>query len=126
MGRTNTVDLLPSIVRKEIDERLMANGFSDYLGLEQELRGRGYSKVSKSALHRYGLALKRRIKVAQATAQLQAAGIDAEMAAELSGDATLVVVIDRRNGRARLISLPMPAATVIGQIKRLRMDHEKD
>lgn len=120
MGRAKTVELLPVEVRAEVDRRLMDNGFGDYLALAEELRNRGYSKISKSGLHRYGVELKRRIQTARASAQIQAAGIDIEIAAELVGDATLVVVIDRRNGRARLISLPMAAAVVIRQVKQLK------
>lgn len=120
MGRTMTIEMLPPAVRCEIDSRLIGNGFGDYQALADELNGRGYTKVSKSGLHRYGVALKRRVQAGRAAAQLEAAGVDAGMAAELAGDATLVVVIDRRNGKARLISIPAPAATVISSIKKLK------
>lgn len=118
MPRVSTIEQLPTQVRTEIDKRLIGNGFSDYIAIANELRVRGYGKVSKSGLHRYGLELKRRVQIGRAKAQLEAAGIDADMAAELSGDATLVVVIDRRNRRSRLITLPQSAAEVIKQLKR--------
>lgn len=119
MGRLSCVESLPVEVRKTIDARLISNGFGDYLALAAELRGNGYPKVSKSALHRYGQQFKRRVQMARASEQLQAAGVDAELAAELAGDATLVVVIDRRNGRSRLVSVKAPAAEVIAKIKKI-------
>lgn len=117
MSQTGSVERLPQKIREEIDRRLIENGFGDYINIAEELRARGYSKISKSGLHRYGLQIKRRVQMGRAQAQLEEAGIDAAMAAELIGEATLVVVIDRRNGRARLLSLPASAAEVIAQIK---------
>lgn len=110
------MDLLPDAVRKEIDQRLFANNFSDYVAIADELFAKGY-RISKSAVHRYGKELERRVQLGHAQEQLAAAGISAELAAELTGDATLVVVIDRRNGRARLINLPMRAVEVINLLK---------
>lgn len=118
MCRVSSIERLPSNVREEIDRRLMENGFGGYVELADELRARGYRKISKSGLHRYGLQLKRRVQMGRAQAQLEAAGIDAGLAAELTGEATLVVVIDRRNGRARMMTLPDKAAVVISQLKR--------
>jgi hypothetical protein len=48
---------LPPIVRREIEERLAANGFSDYEGLKADLRRRGWN-IGKSSLHRWGVKLK--------------------------------------------------------------------
>lgn len=117
MSRISSVERLPAIVRNEIDRRLMENGFGSYAELAAELRVRGYNKISKSALHRYGQELKKRVQIVRAQEQLAAAGISAELAAELTGDATLVVVIDRRNGRAKLVSLPDRAPDVIARLK---------
>lgn len=117
MGRVATIDRLPATVRREIDQRLMGNGFCDYTEMANELRARGYAKVSKSGLHRYGQALKRLVQIGNAAEQLKLAGVDADLAAELTGEATLVVVIDRRNGRARLINVAASAAEVIKQLK---------
>jgi len=117
MPRPSCIDRLSQTRRNKLDATLIANGFSEYTVMAEQLRAEGYSKISKSALHRYGQELKKRIQIGRAQAQLAAAGIDAEMAAELTGDATLVVVIDRRNGRARLINLPMQAVEVINLLK---------
>lgn len=117
MGRASTIDRLPASVRREIDQRLIGNGFSDYVGLATDLRERGYSKVSKSGLHRYGLALKHRVQIANAAEQLELAGVDPALAAELTGKTTLVVVIDRRNNRARLVNVTLSTAEIVKRLK---------
>jgi len=112
------VEKLPADVRSEIDRRLIAGGVGDYVALAKELSARGY-RVSKSALHRYGQQLKRRVQLGRAREQLEMAGVEVDLAAEMTGEATLVVVIDRRNGRARLMNLPARAAAVIAHLKRM-------
>lgn len=119
MSRVSTIGRLPQNTREEIDRRLIGNGFGDYAAIATELRARGYMKISKSGLHRYGMELKRRIQIGRSQQQLAAAGVSAELAAELTGDATLVVVIDRRNGRARLVSMPERAPEVIARLKKM-------
>jgi hypothetical protein len=118
MAPRSKMDLLPQNVRKEIDRRLFESNFSNYVALADELYARGH-RISKSAVHRYGKELQRRVQLGRAQDQLLAAGIGAELAAELTGDSTLIVVIDRRNGRARLMSLPAKARDVIDYIKRM-------
>lgn len=117
MSQISSIERLPQSVRKEIEQRLIDNGFGDYVSIAAELRARGFRKISKSGLHRYGQELKRRVQLGRAQDQLAAAGVSAELAAELTGDATLVVVIDRRNGRARLINLKMQPVEVIKLLK---------
>lgn len=116
MAPRSKIERLPQDVRKEIEQRLIANGFGDYEAIADDLYARGY-RISKSAVHRHGHELERRIQLGRAQEQLAAAGIPPELAAELTGDSTLVVVIDRRNGRARLINLPMRAVEVIALLK---------
>lgn len=120
MSRTSSTELLPVSVLKEIDQRLIGNGFGDYKAIAAELRERGHRKITKSGLHRHGQELKRRVQLARAQEQLAAAGVSAELAAELTGTATLVVVIDRRNGRARLMNLPATAPDVIRHLKQMK------
>lgn len=117
MGRVSTIGRLKPELRREIDQRLIGNGFSDYVGLANELRARGYAKVSKTGLHRYGQALKRLVQIANAAEQLELAGVDSALAAELTGKTTLVVVIDRRNSRARLINVELSALEIIKRLK---------
>lgn len=118
MGRQSGFDKLPAAVRAEIDSRLIDNGFSQYVELAAELRQRGH-KMSPSALHRHGQAMERRLELDRTAEELMTLGIGAELTAELSGTATLVVVIDRRNSRARLISVPTTATAVIAAIKKI-------
>lgn len=119
MARVCNVELLPERVRAEVDRRLIESRFSGYQALEADLRARGYTKVSKSSLHRYGKAMEARLQLERTADELTAIGIGAELATELAGSATLVVVIDRRNQRARLVSVPAPAAEVIQAVKRI-------
>lgn len=118
MGRKSSINSLPPEVRAEIDARLVETGFNNYTPFADELRHRGHA-VSKSALHRYGAALEKRRQMIAAAAEISAAGVDADITAELCGDATLVVVVDRAYGRARLVSVPLPAAEVILGLKRM-------
>lgn len=117
MSRASTIDKLPVTVRRELDRRLIDGGFCNYTELEGELRARGFTKVSKSGLHRYGQNLRRLVQIGNAAEQLRLAGVDADLAAELTGAATLVVVVDRRNGRARIVNVAAGAAEVIKQLK---------
>jgi len=117
MGRRSSINSLPAGVRAEIDARLVDNGFAGYTPFADELRHRGFD-VSKSALQRYGAVLEKRRQMIRAAAEISAAGVDADITAELCGDATLVVV-DRAYGRARLVSVPLPAAEVIQALKRM-------
>lgn len=117
MGRASTIDKLPALVRREIDQRLIANGFSGYNGLAADLRARGHLKVSKSGLHRYGQTLKRLMQLGNAAEQLRLAGVDAALADELTGKSTLVVIVDRRNARARLLNVDATAVEVIRLLK---------
>jgi len=118
MGRASKIGQLSAEVRAEIDARLTESGFTGYVQLADELRHRGFN-VNKSSLHRYGKAKETRQKMLQAAAEISAAGVDADITAELCGDATLVVVVDRAYGRARLVSVPLPSAEVILVLKRL-------
>lgn len=57
MGRRSEVMKLPVAVRCELDERLRQAAYGDYLGVSAWLAAQGY-EVSKSAMHRYGTALR--------------------------------------------------------------------
>ena len=118
MGRRSSIKSLPGEVREEIDARLVENGFTGYTELSDEMRHRGF-EISKSALHRHGAAMEKRLQMIRAAKEISAAGVDADIMAELCGDATLVVVVDRAYGRARLVSVPLPSAEVITALKGL-------
>ncbi len=60
MPKRSTVKALPKSVKNWLDTALVDNNFSGYRELEAELKTRGYD-ISKSAVHRYGQALERRL-----------------------------------------------------------------
>lgn len=45
--------MLPADVRQKLEQKLISNGFSDYVALTEWLAGEGYA-ISKSALQRFG------------------------------------------------------------------------
>lgn len=117
MPRVSTLDRLPPQVRDEVDKRLIENGFGGYDQLAKDLHRRGF-RVSKSGLHRYGQQMERNIQIARARAQIEAAGVDPKIAAELTGETTLVIVIDRRNGHARLAHVTETPALILSRLKQ--------
>lgn len=52
---------LPEDIRKELDRRLIGSGFSSYSDLYEWLTGQGYG-ISRSAIHRHGREVERRIE----------------------------------------------------------------
>ena len=78
--RSTILTRLPYALRTELEQRLVANGFSGYLELTRWLNGLGY-RISKGALNRYGLAFEQRYNL-EAAAARQAR----ELAATARGD----------------------------------------
>lgn len=66
MARRSSIDGLPDDARRWLDRALADGNFSGYQQLEAELRARGYS-LSKSAIHRYGQKLDRRLAAIRAS-----------------------------------------------------------
>jgi len=60
MGERSKIVQLPEATRVELDQRLVAGGFSGYVELEGWLRQQGF-EVSKSSIHRYGSQMERRL-----------------------------------------------------------------
>ena len=60
MAKRSTVKTLPKAVKEWLDAALIEQDFSGYQTLEAELKASGYD-ISKSAVHRYGQALERRL-----------------------------------------------------------------
>lgn len=70
--RRNAVAQLPEDVREALNRRLLDSGFAGYEGLSEWLSGQGY-EISRSAIHRHGQALERRIEAVRlATEQAEA------------------------------------------------------
>src|SRR5713101_8118775 len=53
--RSKVITMLPPYIRQELNRRLFENGFRDYEGLAQWVRGQGY-EISDDSLWRYGRA----------------------------------------------------------------------
>jgi hypothetical protein len=79
MARRSSIDALPPEVRHWLGCVLSDNSFGGYVELEELLRERGYS-ISKSAIHRYGQKLERRLAAIKASTEA------AKMMAEASPD----------------------------------------
>nr|DAY11753.1 MAG TPA: Protein of unknown function (DUF3486) [Caudoviricetes sp.] len=68
MPKRSTVKQLPQTVKDWLDAALVENNFSDYSALEEALKARGYD-ISRSAVHRYGQALERRLASVKASTE---------------------------------------------------------
>jgi chorismate mutase len=68
MGRKSSVLTLPREVRDWLDKALVQDNFSGYELMEAALAERGY-QISKSALHRYGQPLQRRLSAIKASTE---------------------------------------------------------
>lgn len=68
MARRSSIDGLPDDVRRWLDRALSAKGFAQYQVLEQHLRDKGHD-ISKSAIHRYGQKLERRLAAIKASTE---------------------------------------------------------
>lgn len=75
MPQVNRFSRLPQFVQREIEQRLVENGFSEYSELARELQARGY-RISRSALHREGMALKARFQRLRDAHMAKTAGLD--------------------------------------------------
>jgi hypothetical protein len=54
---SKVITMLPPHIRQEVERRMFENGFRDYEGLAQWVRGQGY-EISEDSLWRYGYKLK--------------------------------------------------------------------
>ena len=62
--RSKVITMLPAYIRQEVDRRLFENGFRDYEGLAQWVRGQGY-EISDDSLWRYGRTLREHLAAAE-------------------------------------------------------------
>jgi hypothetical protein len=62
------VATLPPAVKQWLDKALLAGNFSGYEKLSEELKARGYS-IGKSAVHRYGSNLERKMSAIKASTE---------------------------------------------------------
>lgn len=86
MGYQSTVSALPDAVRGALDKQLVTRNFTGYQALEDWLRAEGY-EISKSAIHRYGQKIERRMAAIKASTEAakfitEAAGDDQDARSE--------------------------------------------
>lgn len=60
MAPRSKVEQLPEAVRQELEQKLIGNGFADYLALSAWLGEQGF-EISKSSLHRWGSDFEERV-----------------------------------------------------------------
>jgi len=86
MGRQSSITALPENVRSALNGELAARNFSGYEALEAWLRDQGF-EISKSAIHRYGQKIERRMQAIKASTEaakliVEAAGDDQDARSE--------------------------------------------
>ena len=68
MAPRSSIDLLPDTVRHALERRLTDTGFGNYSELTEWLNEQGY-QISRSAVHRYGRKLDRRLSAIRASTE---------------------------------------------------------
>jgi hypothetical protein len=86
VGRQSTITALPEDVRRFLERALTEQGFSGYEALEALMRDKGYN-ISKSAIHRHGQKIERRMAAIKASTEaakliVEAAGDDQDARSE--------------------------------------------
>lgn len=83
MPPPSKIDLLPDEVRRELEEKIISNGFGGYIALSEWLAERGFA-IGKSVLGVHGKKLERHIAAVKASTQ---AALALEEAARDDSDA---------------------------------------
>lgn len=89
MPAPSKIDLLPPDTRRELDRRLIANGFGGTVALSEWLAGQGY-EISKSTVGVHNQRLKRRL--AAVTASTEAAKLIAATAPDEADDRSNAII----------------------------------
>lgn len=79
MAHASTISVLPELTRAALDKELIARNFTGYQGLEDWLRDQGF-EISRSAIHRYGQKIERRMSAIKASTEA------AKLITEAAGD----------------------------------------
>ncbi|HZP45346.1 MAG TPA: phage protein Gp27 family protein [Candidatus Binataceae bacterium] len=129
---------LPAELRRELDERLLDNGFADYRGLAAWLRERGH-EIGVETIRRYGSKLERRLEAVRlATLQARAAvptgvgdedgGRLAEALLRLVQQKMFDVLVDLAPGDVKQLNLTAVARSIadLGRLKLLERKWQED
>jgi hypothetical protein len=105
MSSRNAISRLPLEIRSQLEQKLIANGFSDYRQLSDWLAEQGYS-ICKSSLHKYGKSFEDRLATLKlshdfALAYQQAlpdeTGARSEMLTDLAQDTLFNLMLQLQN-----------------------------
>lgn len=128
MGRRSSVETLPNDIRRQVDEKLVAGGFSDYEGMVAWLADIGVA-VSKSALHRYGQGLEDQYNEAMGDARAllaltRAAGDLGDAGSEIAAGAATILQTDivRTALEIRRENDPEKRASLLAKLTRAQAD----
>ncbi len=93
--RSKVVTILPKELRAELDKRLIDNAFSDYTGLEEWLRAKGY-RISRASIQRYGSDFEDRLAAISRATQQAKSIVEASPDREGSMNNALMSLIQTR------------------------------
>ncbi len=134
MPRPAAVDTLPEAVRAELDRELARRAFSGYAELAEWLEAQGYA-ISRSALHRYGQKVQRRLEAIRASTEAARLIADAAPDREDSRSAAVIALVqselfeamlslqqlEEDDDPARRVKLLSNAARAIAEASRASM-----
>ncbi len=93
--RSKVVTILPKDLRAELNKRLIDNSFSDYRGLEEWLRAKGY-QISRGSLQRYGSDFEDRLAAISRATQQAKSIVEASPDRQGSMNSALMSLIQTR------------------------------
>jgi hypothetical protein len=91
MAPRSKADLLPDEVRRELEQRLIKSGFSDYAALTDWLTEQGF-EISRSAVHRFGSRFEDRIRALRLSTEKARAVVQASP--DDAGDMNLLMEME--------------------------------
>jgi hypothetical protein len=95
--------MLPAYIRQEVERRLFENGFRDFEGLAQWVRGQGY-EITDDSLWRHGRALQQQFVASQLT--MGQARALAELATDHRGSmAQALITVAQQKALATLLEM---------------------
>ena len=114
---SKVITMLPAYVRQEVERRIFENGFRDYDGLAQWVRGEGY-EISDDSLWRYGRALQEQLATAALIVR------HARALAKLGGDhegltAQTLITVAQQKALAALLEMEEVKAADLNAIANL-------
>ena len=128
MPKRSAISALPAELRRRLDERLVADGFSNYESLSAWLAGEGHP-VGKSSIHRYGQDLEAQYEGAMGDARAllaltRAAGDLGEAGSEIAASAAAILQTDivRTALQIRTETDPEKRAKLLSTLTRAQAD----